>query len=124
MILFICILPVAGLLAQTPLTVCDIDFKVAPGHTQEFYYGFAEGDQLVFNFQVVKGDEMKEIEVILWWFRADPRQATPLTVARYAYYYGDREQVRRRALLASLRASPWSRLAAALALAAAAFAAR
>jgi type IV secretion system protein VirD4 len=40
--------------------------------------------------------------LFLWWFRADPRQATPLTVARYAYYYGDREQVRRRALLASL----------------------
>ena len=32
--------------------------------------------------------------LFLWWFRADPKQATPLTVARYAYYYGDREQVR------------------------------
>ena len=40
--------------------------------------------------------------LFLWWFRADPKQATPLTVARYAYYYGDREQVRHRALLASL----------------------
>ncbi len=40
--------------------------------------------------------------LFLWWFRADPRHATPMTVARYAYYYGNQDQVRRRALLASL----------------------
>lgn len=40
--------------------------------------------------------------LFLWWFRADPRQASPLTVARYAYYYGARDQVRQRALIATL----------------------
>ena len=34
-------------------------------------------------------------------FRLDPRQASVVTVARYAYYYGDRADVRRKLLLAS-----------------------
>ncbi len=29
-----------------------------------FYYGFAEGDQLVFNFEEVNGKELKEIEIM------------------------------------------------------------
>ena len=32
----------------------------------------------------------------LWSMHADPRQATPLTVGQYGYYYGDRSEVRRR----------------------------
>jgi type IV secretion system protein VirD4 len=32
----------------------------------------------------------------LWSIHADPRQATPLTLSRYGYYYGDRTEVRRR----------------------------
>jgi type IV secretion system protein VirD4 len=32
----------------------------------------------------------------LWSIDADPRQATPLTLSQYGYYYGDRAQVRRR----------------------------
>jgi type IV secretion system protein VirD4 len=34
--------------------------------------------------------------LFLQWVRADPRTATPMTVARYAYYYGNREDVRRK----------------------------
>src|SRR5580658_3597633 len=32
----------------------------------------------------------------LWSMHADPRQATPLTVSQYGYYYGDRVEVRHR----------------------------
>jgi type IV secretion system protein VirD4 len=32
----------------------------------------------------------------LWSMHADPRQATPLTISQYGYYYGDRTMVRRR----------------------------
>ena len=39
--------------------------------------------------------------LFLWWFRLDPREAQPITVIRYAYYYGSRADVRRRAWLAS-----------------------
>jgi type IV secretion system protein VirD4 len=32
----------------------------------------------------------------LWSLKADPKSATPLTVARFAYYYGERPEIRRR----------------------------
>jgi type IV secretion system protein VirD4 len=32
----------------------------------------------------------------LWSMHVDPRQATPLTISQYGYYYGDRVHVRRR----------------------------
>jgi len=34
--------------------------------------------------------------LFLWSMHADPRRATPLTLTQYGYYYGDREEVRRR----------------------------
>jgi len=37
----------------------------------------------------------------LWSMRSDPKTATPLTVLRYGYYYGDRAEVRRRLLVTS-----------------------
>ena len=32
--------------------------------------------------------------LFLWSLHADPRQATPLTVSQYGYYYGDRPAIR------------------------------
>ena len=40
--------------------------------------------------------------LFLWWLRADPREATPLTIARYAYYYGHRDDLRQRLTLVSV----------------------
>jgi type IV secretion system protein VirD4 len=37
----------------------------------------------------------------LWSVKSDPRGATPLTILRYGYYYGDRAEIRRRLLLSS-----------------------
>ncbi len=37
----------------------------------------------------------------LWSMKGDPRRATPLTVLRYGYYYGDRADIRRRLLVTS-----------------------
>lgn len=39
--------------------------------------------------------------LFLWWVRADPHEASPLTIARYAYYYGYREDVRVRLVVSS-----------------------
>jgi type IV secretion system protein VirD4 len=39
--------------------------------------------------------------LFLWWLHLQPREATPLTITRYAYYYGHREDVRRRLALCS-----------------------
>src|SRR5258708_24347460 len=37
--------------------------------------------------------------VFLYWIHADPKTATPLTIARYAYYYGHRQDVRQRLMV-------------------------
>lgn len=47
-----------------PVDVADLTIKVGGMKTEELYYGFAEGDQIVFNFEDVKGKAMKEIEII------------------------------------------------------------
>jgi type IV secretion system protein VirD4 len=39
--------------------------------------------------------------VFLWSIHNDPRHATPLTVAQYGYYYGNRQEVRRRLVSSS-----------------------
>ena len=39
--------------------------------------------------------------VFLYWIHADPKTATPLTIARYAYYYGHRDDVRQRLMVSS-----------------------
>jgi type IV secretion system protein VirD4 len=54
--------------------------------------------------------------LLLWSLHLNPREASPLTVARYGYYYSDRVEVRRK-LLASSAAGSVMVLASALALA-------
>jgi hypothetical protein len=52
------------LVAQTPIEVVDNTIKVAAFGDETFYYGFAEGDQLIFNFQELNGKELKEVEIL------------------------------------------------------------
>ena len=54
--------------------------------------------------------------VFLWSLHLNPREASPLTVVRYGYYYGDREAIRKRLFL-STAAGGAMVLASALALA-------
>ena len=49
---------------QTTIDIADNTLKVAGLGEEVFYYGFAEGDQLIFNFQEVNGKELKELEII------------------------------------------------------------
>lgn len=49
---------------QTTIDVADNTLKVAGLGEEVFYYGFAEGDQLIFNFQEINGKELKELEII------------------------------------------------------------
>lgn len=51
----------------------------------------------------------------LWWISANPREASPLTVARYAYYYGHREDLRRRLAICSGAGVLWVGIAALIA---------
>lgn len=52
------------LCGQTVIDVAESTLKIGGLGEEVFYYGFAEGDQLVFNFEEVKGKELKEIEII------------------------------------------------------------
>jgi hypothetical protein len=49
--------------AQTPVDVADLTLKVKANSSEEFFYGFAEGDQIVFSFSEVDGKELKEVEI-------------------------------------------------------------
>jgi type IV secretion system protein VirD4 len=52
----------------------------------------------------------------LYWVHADPRTATPLTIARYAYYFGAREDIHRKLWVCSVAGLALSLIAALLAL--------
>ncbi len=49
---------------QTAIDVADNTLKVGGLGEEVFYYGFAEGDQILFSFEEVNGKELKEIEII------------------------------------------------------------
>lgn len=53
-----------SLRAQDLIDVVETTFKVGAMGEEELYYGFAEGDILVFNFEEKDGKELKEIEII------------------------------------------------------------
>ena len=52
------------LFGQTPVDVSESTLKVSGFGEEVFYYGFSEGDQLIFNFSEVNGKELKELEII------------------------------------------------------------
>lgn len=49
---------------QTIVDVAENTLKVGALGEEIFYYGFAEGDQLIFNFEEINGKELKEVEII------------------------------------------------------------
>jgi len=50
--------------SQQPIDVAESVVKVAIKGEEAVYYGFAEGDQLIFSFEEANGKEMKEIEIL------------------------------------------------------------
>jgi hypothetical protein len=54
----------SNIFGQTIIDVADNTLKVGGLGEEVFYYGFAEGDQLIFNFQELNGKELKELEII------------------------------------------------------------
>ena len=53
----------ARLFGQKPVDVVETIFKIGGLGEEVFYYGFEEGDQLVFNFEEINGKELKELEI-------------------------------------------------------------
>lgn len=60
----ICLLFVSYGFSQDEITVAEEKFNIAPHDEVVYYYGFAEGDEMVFNFKELKGRELKEVEII------------------------------------------------------------
>ena len=58
------LLSALGGYGQTPVDVAESTLKVGILGEEIFYFGFAEGDKLIFNFEEVNGKELKEIEII------------------------------------------------------------
>lgn len=54
------------LVGSTPVEVADSTLKISGLGEEVFYYGFAEGDQIVFSFEEVNGKELKEVEISEW----------------------------------------------------------
>ena len=52
------------LYGQTPVDVAESTLKVGILGEEIFYFGFAEGDKIIFNFEEVNGKELKELEII------------------------------------------------------------
>src|SRR6188474_1206538 len=49
---------------QKPVDVAESSVKVGIKAEEMVYYGFAEGDQLIFSFEEATGKEMKEVEIV------------------------------------------------------------
>ena len=52
------------IIEPTPIDIAESTLKVGALAEEVFYYGFAEGDLLIFNFEEVNGKELKEIEIV------------------------------------------------------------
>ena len=46
-----------------PVDVADLTIKIGAGEVKEIYYGFAKGDQIIFNFEELKRKPLKEISI-------------------------------------------------------------
>jgi hypothetical protein len=49
--------------AQAPVLVAESTLKVSAFSEEEFYYGFAAGDQVIFSFREMNGKPLKELEI-------------------------------------------------------------
>jgi len=50
--------------AQTPITVAENTLKVPSTQEEVFYFGFAEGDQVIFDLEVQNGKELTVLEIV------------------------------------------------------------
>jgi len=61
-IIFILINHIA-LSLQNRVLVAETTVKISSLGSEELYFGFNEGDQVIFNFELIKGKNLKEIEI-------------------------------------------------------------
>ncbi|HEU5168227.1 MAG TPA: hypothetical protein VFU29_21930 [Chitinophagaceae bacterium] len=62
--MFYGLISVVASYGQKPIDVAESSIKVGIKAEEEVYFGFAEGDQLIFSFEETGGKEMKEVEIV------------------------------------------------------------
>lgn len=65
-VLLPCIFIIVGfkLIAQEIIDVTDQTIKIGGLKEEEIYFGFAEGDKILFNFKEINNKELKELEIV------------------------------------------------------------
>ena len=63
LVLSLCLFSIT-IFGQSIIDISENTIKVSALEEQVLYYGFAQGDQLIFNFETIDGKELKEIEII------------------------------------------------------------
>lgn len=63
LVLSLCLFSIT-IFGQSIIDIYENTIKVSALEEQVLYYGFAQGDQLIFNFETIDGKELKEIEII------------------------------------------------------------
>ena len=78
---------------QKTIDVAESSVKVGIKAEEEVYFGFAEGDQLIFSFEETGGKEMKEVEIVempssskFLEFKTSKIENKTINVARTAIY--------------------------------------
>lgn len=60
----VCSFSINTVISQTPVDVTENTLKVKGLGEEVFYFGFAEGDQIIFSFEEVNNKELKELEIV------------------------------------------------------------
>jgi hypothetical protein len=61
---FVILVCLNSLCYSQKIDVAELTLKIGGTREESFYHGFAEGDQLIFNFEEINAKELKEIEII------------------------------------------------------------
>ncbi len=62
-ILLLTLISAGSVNAQSPIIVTETSFKLPILGEEFFYFGFAEGDQLIFSFEELSAKDLKEVEI-------------------------------------------------------------
>ena len=63
-LIFAVLLPLFTHAQIQPVDVADLTIKVGIGEVQNLFYSFAEGDEIIFNFEEIDGKPLKTVEIV------------------------------------------------------------
>lgn len=61
--LFACLIAFVVVSQQNPIVIAELTIKIRGLGSEELFYGFAEGDRIIFDFEEINGKTLKEIKI-------------------------------------------------------------